>query len=205
MAGPTKRQILLVRHGETEWSLSGQHTSLTDLPLTENGRKRAVPLRKALSQRTFALVLTSPLRRARETCELAGFGEVAEVCDDLVEWNYGEYEGLTTPQIRERVPDWNLWTDGCPGGESPDQVAARADRVIERLQARRRRRDRIRARPHLPGARGSVDRDGGQRRGPARALAGHDLHARLRARDPGDPQLERDAGRIAGQFRDACG
>jgi broad specificity phosphatase PhoE len=135
MPEPTKPQVLLVRHGETEWSLSGQHTSMTDLPLTENGRKRTVPLRDALSKRTFALVLTSPLRRARETCELAGFGDVAEVCDDLVEWNYGEYEGLTTPQIRERVPNWNLWTDGNPGGESPAQVAARADRVIERLKS----------------------------------------------------------------------
>ena len=127
-------QILLVRHGETEWSLSGQHTSRTDLPLTENGRRRAAPLRGALAKRTFALVLTSPLRRARETCELAGFCDRAEVCEDLCEWDYGAYEGLTTPQIRETNPDWNLWRDGCPGGESPDQVGVRADRVIERLR-----------------------------------------------------------------------
>ena len=134
MTGPKKPEILLVRHGETEWSLSGQHTSHTDLPLTENGRRRTGPLREALAGRSFALVLSSPLRRARETCELAGFGDQAQICDDLLEWEYGEYEGLTTPQIREKVPGWNLWTDGNPGGEMPDQVAARADRVIERLR-----------------------------------------------------------------------
>jgi probable phosphoglycerate mutase len=135
MAGPKKPEILLVRHGETEWSLSGQHTSRTDLPLTENGRKRTGPLHRVLAERSFALVLCSPLRRARETCELAGFGDRAEIVDDLREWDYGEYEGLTTPQIREQRPDWNLWTDGNPGGESPSQVAARADRVISRLKA----------------------------------------------------------------------
>jgi broad specificity phosphatase PhoE len=128
-------EILLVRHGETEWSLSGQHTSRTDLPLTENGRRRAAPLGEALRQRTLALVLSSPLRRARETCEIAGFADRAELCDDLREWDYGEYEGLTTPQIRERDPDWSLWRDGCPGGESPDQIGVRADRVIERLRS----------------------------------------------------------------------
>jgi broad specificity phosphatase PhoE len=127
-------EILLVRHGETEWSLSGQHTSRTDLPLTENGRKRSAPLHDALGKRTFALVLCSPWRRARETCEIAGFADRAEPCEDLREWDYGEYEGLTTPQIRERDPGWNLWRDGCPGGESPDQVVARADRAIERLR-----------------------------------------------------------------------
>src|SRR5947209_5285087 len=135
MAGPKKPEILLVRHGETEWSLSGQHTSRTDLPLTENGRKRTEPLRRVLGERSFALVLSSPLRRARETCELAGFGDRAEIVDDLREWDYGEYEGLTTPEIREQRPDWNLWTDGNPGGESPEQIAARADRVVERLRS----------------------------------------------------------------------
>ena len=134
MSGPTKHEILLVRHGETEWSLSGQHTSHTDLPLTENGRRKAGPLREALAGRPFALVLCSPLRRARETCELAGFADRAEIDADLHEWDYGEYEGLTTPQIREMQPDWNLWTDGNPGGESPAEVAARADRVIARLR-----------------------------------------------------------------------
>ncbi len=128
-------EILLVRHGETEWSKSGQHTSNTDLPLTEDGRKRAAPLRHELAKRQFALVLSSPLRRARETCEIAGFGDRAEIDEDLREWNYGEYEGLTTPQIREQDPDWDLWTDGCPGGERPDEVGARADRVIARMRA----------------------------------------------------------------------
>jgi broad specificity phosphatase PhoE len=128
-------EILLVRHGETEWSKSGQHTSATDLALTEDGRKHAAPLRRFLGRRTFALVLSSPLRRARETCEIAGFADRAEVTDDLREWDYGEYEGLTTPQIRERNPDWNLWSDGCPGGERPEQVVARADRVIERMRS----------------------------------------------------------------------
>jgi broad specificity phosphatase PhoE len=130
----TDAQILLVRHGETEWSRSGQHTSRTDLPLTDDGRRRAAPLRELLGKRTFALVLTSPLRRARETCEIAGFADRAEVCDDLREWDYGEYEGLTTPEIRERDPGWSLWRDGCPGGESPDQVGVRADRAIARLR-----------------------------------------------------------------------
>ena len=127
-------QIVLVRHGETEWSLSGQHTSRTDLPLLPVGRERASALGPRLEGWDFSLVLTSPLRRARETCELAGFGERAEVFEDLREWDYGEYEGLTTPQIREERPDWNLWTDGCPGGEQPDQVGARADRVLERMR-----------------------------------------------------------------------
>jgi broad specificity phosphatase PhoE len=127
--------IVLVRHGETEWSLSGQHTSHTDLPLTERGRERAAALTPALAEWDFALVLTSPLRRARETCEIAGLADRAEICDDLREWDYGEYEGLTTPQIRETNPTWSLWTDGCPGGESPEQVGERADRAIARLRS----------------------------------------------------------------------
>ena len=127
-------QIVLVRHGETEWSLSGQHTSRTDLPLIEVGRERAQALGPLLAGWDFSLVLTSPLRRARETCELAGFGDRAEVLDDLREWDYGEYEGLTTPQIREQRPDWSLWRDGCPGGEQPSEISARADRVLERMR-----------------------------------------------------------------------
>ena len=133
MSGPKKPENLLVRHGETEWSLSGQHTSHTDLPLTENGRKRTVPLREALAGRSFALVLCSPLRRARETCELAGFGDRAEIDADLHEWDYGEYEGLTTPQIRETEAGLEPVDRRQPGGESPADVAARADRVIERF------------------------------------------------------------------------
>jgi probable phosphoglycerate mutase len=127
--------IVVVRHGETEWSATGRHTSRTDLSLTEEGRMRASVLAGELSGRSFALVLTSPMRRARETCELAGFGAAAEICEDLREWDYGEYEGLTTPEIRERDPDWNLWRDGCPGGETPAEVGARADRVLEVLRS----------------------------------------------------------------------
>jgi broad specificity phosphatase PhoE len=127
-------QIFVVRHGETEWSASGRHTSRTDLPLIEEGRRAAGKLAPRLAEHSFAVVLTSPLRRARETCELAGLGDVAELDDDLREWGYGEYEGLTTPQIREQRPDWWLWRDGCPGGETPEQVGARADRVLGRLR-----------------------------------------------------------------------
>lgn len=123
-------EIVVVRHGETEWSASGRHTSRTDLPLTERGRERAGRLAGMLAGRSFAAVLCSPLLRARETCELAGFGEKAVIVDALHEWDYGEYEGLTTPQIREQRPDWSLWRDGCPGGESPAEVAARADQVL---------------------------------------------------------------------------
>ena len=127
-------EIVVVRHGETEWSATGRHTSHTDLPLTERGRERARALAPQLADRSFALVLCSPLQRARETCELAGFGAVAELVPALHEWDYGEYEGLTTPQIRETNPDWSLWRDGCPGGEQPDQVGARADQVLQRLR-----------------------------------------------------------------------
>jgi broad specificity phosphatase PhoE len=136
-AGAAHHEIVVVRHGETEWSANGRHTSRTDLPLTERGRERARALAPELAGRRFALVLCSPLRRARETCELAGFGGVAELYDDLHEWDYGDYEGLTTREIRERDPNWSLWRDGCPGGESPEQVGARADRVLERLHAAR--------------------------------------------------------------------
>ena len=115
--------------------MSGQHTSRTDLPLIDEGRRRAEGLAGALSEWTFAVVLSSPLRRARETCEIAGFASQAELDDDLREWDYGEYEGLTTPEIRAENPDWSLWRDGCPGGEQPSEVAARADRVLDRLAA----------------------------------------------------------------------
>jgi broad specificity phosphatase PhoE len=126
-------RVFIVRHGETEWSARGQHTSHTDLPLTEAGRKAASALRSPLAGEDFSLVLCSPLRRARETCELAGFSDVAEICPDLVEWNYGRYEGLTTRQIHAQDPDWNLWRDGCPDGESPEGVQARVDRVLSRV------------------------------------------------------------------------
>jgi broad specificity phosphatase PhoE len=129
------QQIYLIRHGETEWSLSGQHTGTTDIPLTENGRKVARLLEPVLAKETFALVLTSPLERARQTCELAGLGERAEIDSDLMEWNYGQYEGLTPKQIRAQAPEWMLFNDGCPDGESPEQVGARVDRVIARVRA----------------------------------------------------------------------
>lgn len=126
--------IYLARHGETAWSLSGQHTGLTDLPLTERGERNARRLGDRLKGLTFARVIASPLQRARRTCELAGFGVVAEVDPDLVEWDYGEYEGRTSADILREHPDWQLFRDGCPGGESPKQVAARADRAIGRLR-----------------------------------------------------------------------
>jgi broad specificity phosphatase PhoE len=129
--GSGSSQVVVVRHGETEWSATGRHTSRTDLPLTDEGRRRAAGLASALGG-PFALVLCSPLLRARETAEIAGFADV-DIDDDLREWDYGEYEGLTTPEIREQNPDWILWRDGCPGGESPDQVAMRADRALARL------------------------------------------------------------------------
>jgi broad specificity phosphatase PhoE len=127
--------VYLIRHGETEWSISGQHTSITDMPLTENGRRVAKLLRPILTKENFALVLTSPLQRARETCELAGLGARAEIDRDLMEWNYGEYEGLTTQQIHAKRPGWMVFTDGCPGGESPEQVGVRVDRVIAKVRA----------------------------------------------------------------------
>jgi broad specificity phosphatase PhoE len=131
----TTKDVWLIRHGETEWSRSGQHTGLTDLPLTDAGRRVARALAPVLARESFALVLTSPLQRARETCALAGFGDRVQVDPDLVEWNYGEYEGLTSAEIRARAPGWLLFTDGAPGGERPDDVGRRADRVIARARA----------------------------------------------------------------------
>src|SRR6202166_1798406 len=127
--------IYLARHGETKWSLTDQHTGLTDLPLTKRGEKNARALGKRLAGLKFAMVFTSPLQRATRTCEVAGFGAVAEVDRNLLEWDYGQYEGLTTAQIHAGRPDWQLFCDGCPGGESPEQVAARADSVIGRVRA----------------------------------------------------------------------
>jgi broad specificity phosphatase PhoE len=127
-------EVVLVRHGETEWTRTRQHTGRTDLPLTEEGREQARLVGEALQGRTFGLVLTSPLRRARETGELAGFGEAARARDELAEWDYGEYEARTTAEIRAERPDWSLWRDGVPGGESPSDVGRRADRVIEEIR-----------------------------------------------------------------------
>jgi len=125
-------EIWLIRHGETAWSLSGQHTGRTDLPLTPAGETHAGEIGRELAGRPFALVLTSPLQRARETCRLAGYGGVAQVEPDLSEWDYGAYEGRTSAQIQESVPGWNIWTSPVPQGETIQQVAARASRVIER-------------------------------------------------------------------------
>ena len=119
--------VYLARHGETAWTLSGQHTGLTDLPLTERGERNARRLAERLRGLSFAKVFTSPLQRARRTCLLAGFGAVAEIDRDLVEWNYGDYEGRHTADIHREHPDWQMFRDGCPGGESPSEVAARAD------------------------------------------------------------------------------
>ena len=127
--------VYVARHGETSWSLSGQHTGLTNLPLTERGERNARRLGERLKGLSFAKVLTSPLQRAERTCELAGFGAAAEIDRDLLEWNYGEYEGRRTAEILAERPGWQLFHDGCPGGESPDEIGARADRVVSRLRA----------------------------------------------------------------------
>jgi probable phosphoglycerate mutase len=127
-------RIHLIRHGETEWSLTGQHTGRTDLPLTPRGEEKARQLGKQLQGIQFARVFTSPRQRAKRTCELAGLSSAAEIEPDLAEWDYGEYEGQRTADIRKHRPDWNIFEHGCPGGESPDQISARADRLIARLR-----------------------------------------------------------------------
>jgi broad specificity phosphatase PhoE len=127
--------IYLARHGETAWSITGQHTGVTDLPLTDRGERNAVRLGERLRGLVFTKVFTSPLQRAARTCELAGFGAVAEVDRDLMEWNYGDYEGVRTVEIRVKRPDWHLFRDGCPNGESPEQIGARADCVVSRMRA----------------------------------------------------------------------
>lgn len=129
------QEVVVVRHGETEWSRTGRHTGRTDVALTAEGRREAVLIGKRLAGRRFALVLTSPLSRAMETCRLAGFGAQAQMDEDLVEWNYGSCEGLTTAEIREHRPGWSVLTDGAPGGEDALQVGRRADRVLARVRA----------------------------------------------------------------------
>lgn len=124
-----------MRHGQTEWSVSGRHTGNTDIPLTPQGELEAAAMKTHIGGHRYELVLSSPLRRALETCRLVGLGDHVEIREDLREWDYGDYEGLTSAQIHEIAPDWSLWHDGCPGGESPDQVAERCDRVIEELLA----------------------------------------------------------------------
>lgn len=127
--------VFAIRHGEGAWSLNGRHTGTTDISLTDNGRRLAEKLRPVLAKETFALVLVSPMQRARETCALAGLGSAAVIVPDLAEWTYGQYEGLTTPQIHATAPGWVVFRNGCPGGETPEQVGARADRVIARARA----------------------------------------------------------------------
>jgi broad specificity phosphatase PhoE len=129
-----RQRVVLVRHGETEWSLSGRHTSVTDIPLTDAGERRASALEPSLQKWNFGLVLCSPRLRAKRTCDLLGWGKSAVPTEDLVEWNYGEFEGLTTPQIRERIPGWTVFTHPCPNGETADQVAVRVDRVISHVR-----------------------------------------------------------------------
>jgi len=126
--------VTLIRHGETEWSKSGQHTGSTDIPLTDHGRDEARATGRLLGDRRFALVLVSPMQRARETAELVGLGDQAEVDDDLLEWDYGEYEGITTAEIRETHPGWTVWKGPLPSGETPEQVGARVDRVVARAR-----------------------------------------------------------------------
>ena len=166
--------VFAIRHGETAWSRSGQHTSTTDLPLTERGRKLAERMRPVLAAKRFQLVLCSPMRRARDTCELAGLGDKAVVDADLAEWNYGAYEGLTTGQILEATPDWLLFRDGCPGGETPAQVGARVDRVIGRARGQRRH-GAIRARARAARVRGALDRAASGRRSTLSAEYGHSV------------------------------
>ena len=127
--------VYLARHGETAWTISGQYTGLTDLPLTERGERIARRLEERLRGLAFAKVFTSPLQRARRTCELAGFGAVAEINEDLVEWNYGDYEGRHSADVHRERPEWELFRDGCPRGESPGEAAARADRVVRDVRA----------------------------------------------------------------------
>jgi broad specificity phosphatase PhoE len=127
--------VFAIRHGETAWSLSGQHTGTTDIPLTAEGRRLAERMRPVLSREVFVRVLTSPLQRARETCTLAGLGGTAVIDEDLIEWNYGQYDGLTPRQIHDTAPGWLIFRDGCPGGEAPEEVAIRVDRVIVRARA----------------------------------------------------------------------
>jgi probable phosphoglycerate mutase len=134
MSSGRSQQVVLVRHGETDWSERMRHTGRTDVPLTEEGRHQAERVGRALRGWRFALVLTSPLKRAAETAWLTGFGELAQARDDLMEWDYGDYEGRTTPDIRREVPDWTVWRYGAKNGETPEQVAARADRVLAEVR-----------------------------------------------------------------------
>ena len=187
------RRAFLIRHGETEWSLSGQHTGTTDIPLTEHGRSVARQLEPILASATFSLVLTSPLHRARETCELAGLGAQAEVDPNLMEWNYGEYEGLTPKQIHAKRPGWMLFSDGCPGGESPSQVGARVDQVIARVRVGRGRCGAVCARSCLQGVCGAMAGASSHRRMSLPSRHGDDERPQPLPRHPGGEAVERPA------------
>jgi broad specificity phosphatase PhoE len=134
MGDATRPEIVLVRHGETDWSRSGRHTGRTDVPLTDAGRAAARRLSTSMSNRRFERVFTSPLQRASETCRLAGFGEAAEECERLLEWDYGDYEGISTADVRTKRPGWTTWRDGCPGGETANDVGARIDPLVQELR-----------------------------------------------------------------------
>jgi len=150
--------VFVIRHGETAWSLSGQHTGTSDIPLTDNGCRLAERLRPVLAKEAFARVSVSPMQRARETCELAGLSDAAVIDPDLAEWNYGEYEGLTPKQIHEEAPGWLIFQDGCPGGESPEQVGARVGPGYRPSPRSRWRRGVVRPRACAPRARRALDR-----------------------------------------------
>ena len=191
-------EIELARHGETEWSRDGRHTGRTDIPLTDVGRRQAEALRPALAGRDFALVLTSPLSRALETCRLAGLLDRAERTDALLEWDYGDYEGITTHDIRNERPDWVLWRDGCPNGEMAADVGARVDTVIERLREAGRRRRAVRPRPRAARAGRALGRARPGARSVAEARDRHALDPRDRARVARDHALECAAGSAGG-------
>ena len=192
----TTQRVHLIRHGETEWSLTGQHTGTTDIPLTENGRKAAGLCKPILSEENFALVLASPLQRARETCALAGLGDCAEIDPDLMEWNYGEYEGLTPQQIHATKPGWMIFADGSPGGESPQ-----ADRVSNRSchsqSARCKRKcGSILAWPFPQSVCGAMDRTSRLRRRPFSTRYGDMVRADLLRGHARDKPMECSAGTV---------
>ena len=193
---------MLARHGETEWSRSGRHTGRTDIPLTDEGRRQAEALRPALAELEPALVLTSPLSRAAETCRLAGLGDVAVEEPALMEWDYGDYEGLTSDQIHQERPGWNVFEDGAVGGETPDQVAARVDGVIDRMVAAERAVRGLRPRPRAARAGRALDRAAAGGGRPAGPVHRHAERARHRARRAapwraGTPRPEKSGRRRA--------
>ena len=186
--------MFAIRHGETAWSLSGQHTGTTDIALTDNGRRLAERMRPALAKEAFALVLCSPMQRARETCALAGLGDKTVIDADLAEWNYGQYEGLTPKQIHERRPGWLIFRDGCPGGESPEQLGQRVDRVIARARTASGDARAVRPRACAAGSCRALDRATSKCRAEFPAGYGHIVHSRVLPRRTRCKGLERALG-----------